>query len=103
MKSDPAEKLYETPTKKTMALLKWVDWDFSEIQSITLSYNKNNEKTYIFQKIVGFLGLLSPSRPSPAVSRGPVHMYHVYQVLHPLPHPLNLTFDLQELQKGVRG
>ena len=42
MKSDPAEKLYETPTKKTMILMKWVDWDFSEIQSITLSYNKNN-------------------------------------------------------------
>ena len=42
MKSDPAEKLYETPTKKTMRLMKWVDWDFSEIQSITLSYNKNN-------------------------------------------------------------
>ena len=42
MKSDPAEKLYETPTKKTMILMKWVDWDFSEIKSITLSYNKNN-------------------------------------------------------------
>ena len=42
MKSDPAEKLYETPTKKTMILMKWVDWEFSEIQSITLSYNKNN-------------------------------------------------------------
>ena len=42
MKSDPAEKLYETPTKKTMILIKWVDWDFSEIKSITLSYNKNN-------------------------------------------------------------
>ena len=42
MKSDPSEKLYETPTKKTMGLIKWVDWDFSEIQSITLSYNKNN-------------------------------------------------------------
>ena len=42
MKSDPAEKLYETLTKKTMGLMKWVDWDFSEIQSITLSYNKNN-------------------------------------------------------------
>ena len=41
MKSDPAEKLYETPTKKTMILMKWVDWDFSETQSITLSDNKN--------------------------------------------------------------
>ena len=42
MKKDPVEKLYETPTKKTMILMKWVDWEFSEIQSITLSYNKNN-------------------------------------------------------------
>ena len=43
IKSDPEEeKLYETPTKKTMILMKWVDWEFSEIQSITLSYNKNN-------------------------------------------------------------
>ena len=42
MKSDPAEKLYETPTKKTMILMKWVDWDISELQLITLSYNKNN-------------------------------------------------------------
>ena len=44
--------------------------------------------------MVGFLVLLNPSRPSPGVSHGPVHVYHVYQVLHPLPHPLNLTFDL---------
>ena len=42
----------------------------------------------------GFLGVLNPSRPSPGVLHVPVHVYHVYQVLHPLPHPLNLTFDL---------
>ena len=41
----------------------------------------------------GFLGELNPSRPSPGVQCVPVHVYHVYQVLHPLPHPQILTFD----------
>ena len=36
----------------------------------------------------GFLGVLNPSRPSPRV---PVHIYHFYNVLHPLPRPQNLT------------
>ena len=41
----------------------------------------------------GFLGELNPSRPSPGVQCVPVHVYHVYQVLHPLPHPQNIAFD----------
>ena len=42
----------------------------------------------------GFLGLLNPSKPSPGVPRGPEHVYYVYQMLHLLPHPLNLIFEL---------
>ena len=41
-----------------------------------------------------FLGLLNLSKPSLGVPRGPLHVYHVYQMLHLLPHPLNLTFEL---------
>ena len=32
--------------------------------------------------------MLNPSRPS---QRVPVHIYHLYNVLHPLPRPQNLT------------
>ena len=32
----------------------------------------------------GYLRVLNPSRPSPGATRVPVHVYHVYQVLHPL-------------------
>ena len=31
MEIDPAEKLYDTRTKRTMGLIKLVDWEFSEI------------------------------------------------------------------------
>ena len=41
----------------------------------------------------GYFGVLNPSRLSPGAPRVLVHMYHVYQVLHPLPLPLDLTSD----------
>ncbi len=40
----------------------------------------------------GFLRVLNPSRRSPGVPHVPVHVYHVYQVLNPLPHPLECNF-----------
>ena len=51
----------------------------------------------------GFLRVLNPSRRSPGVPHVPVHVYHVYQVLNPLPHPKILTFDWEKLQMSVRG
>ena len=44
----------------------------------------------------GFLGSLSPFRPSPGVLRDPRHVYHVSYLEY-------LTFDLIELQQCVWG